>query len=224
MNEKDFDIFASSLSHDLKNPLRTIVGFCNILYQDLHNKLDEEHNKYLQTIQEASSNLSSMIDDILLYYKSNFEISNKTVINLQDIIKSVVLLLDTQIKNRNIQFDININQNIIGSKTQLTRLFLNLFNNSIQYSDTNKQIIITVSQINHENYHIISIKDNGFGIDKKYIPYILKDDYIPLEDMKFTKKQLGFSICNRIMKQHNGYIELKSIPNIGTEVLLYFPK
>lgn len=232
---KDLEEILYIVSHDLRAPIVNIVGFSdllkdsctkmsNILKEKIKENKKEFNNieEYINFIKSSSSHLSRLIDGLLNFMKTGKVSLNKEILDMNQIIKEIIKGATYKIKEKNIEVTIKKLPNCYGDRYYITQLFQNVLNNAIKFGRDGIQSKIEISGKLQNNYSIYTIKDNGIGIDNESQKKIFDLFY------KGTNKNddglgVGLTIVNRIVKRHNGKIEINSKLNKGTEVIIYLP-
>lgn len=209
--------FAYIASHDIREPLRTISSFVQLLSRKYEHLFDQNGKEYLQYIINATSNLNKLIEDLLNYSRVNAEEHIINPIQLNDLLIMVIQSLKRVIDEKNATIElINLPETIKGNNTKLRQLFQNLINNGIKFhrQDINPQIKINCFE---EAFHWrFEIRDNGIGIPQKHHQNIFqlfkklhgKNDY--------QGSGIGLALCKRIVEQHGGTIRVQSVEGEGT--------
>ena len=213
-----------SLAHDLRSPLTNITVLVKLLKQN--DKYTEEEVKWMEMIELSASNSNALVNELL---ESNELMKNKLEPKLQDLnllVENVVISARLKAEKKDITIALQkLSPNCFANvdALKIDRLISNLVNNSIKFSHLSGHIQIEITK--DEGQAIISIKDNGIGIDKKYIPTVFEP---------FTKAKrrgtineasfgLGLSICKQITDLHEGNIKVISELGKGTEFLVSLP-
>lgn len=216
--------FVSNFSHEFKTPIVSIKGYAELIYEtpDLDIEL---RNKYLNIIIEESRRLAKLASQTLLMSKldSSTMVSNVSVFNLDEQIRECVLLLDNDLRKKNI--DVVIDLEKIALKTNkdlLKEVWINLINNAINYSKKEAGRIDISSYQDLENI-IISIRDNGIGIEEEIIPHIFDKYYQADSAHKSKGIGLGLSISQRIIEIIGGKITVSSVKGQGSVFNVILP-
>ncbi|PLR84931.1 two-component sensor histidine kinase [Bacillus canaveralius] len=216
--------FLASISHELRTPLTYIKGYADIVHK---RKLSgEEREKYLQIILEETNRLSALIKDLFELAKidKNSFVIQKRTIDLNDFFKKVEKKFSPAFREKNMSLIVKCPSDLFleADPSRLEQIVFNLLDNSIKYSPSGTNTIVTVRK-KKEAVHII-IKDNGKGIPKDDIPYIFNRFY--RVDKARTRalggSGLGLAIVKELVHAHGGTITVKSIENEGTEFELIF--
>lgn len=226
-DEKLQNQFLANISHDLRTPLNSIIGFSDALSNNCFGKLNNKQSEYVNDIKIAGLKLLEMINEVLDITKIE---SHTVKLNLSDTDISVLIdeICNTlnplfEKKELNIIKKTNTNITIKADYIKLQQILINIIGNAIKYSPPKGTITIKTNQ-NKQNL-IISIKDEGLGIGKKYHKKIFKKFFQIPENMSSEPSTgLGLTIANEFIKLHNGKIEIKSQTGKGAEFIITIPK
>ncbi len=226
-NEKLQNEFVANISHDLRTPLNSIIGFSELLSNKIFGELNEKQYEYVEDIRISGLKLLTMINEILDISKieSHTVKLNITTIDITTLIDEVCNILNPLFEKKNIKIIKNIEQEIIfnGDYIKLQQVLFNIFGNAIKFSPENSEIKITAEQ----NHKIITlkIKDNGIGIDKKFHKKIFNKFYQIQNTLSKTDAStgLGLTITKEFIKLHGGKIEIESKLNCGSTFIITLP-
>lgn len=219
--------FLADASHELKTPISAIKGASEILLNgEKHAK--ETIKEFLTIIKNENERMERIVSDILLISRieNDKSLVNIENVNLYDLILDTIKIIDISVKSKKqkLQLDLQKNLTIDGDYRQLKHVFLNIMTNAINYTNENKNIYIKLYQ--NETNVIVSIRDEGVGIDEKYLPHIFERffriDKGRSRDTGGTG--LGLAIVKSILDIHKAKIEVKSKVNEGSEFIIYFKK
>lgn len=224
----ELDRFTYTVSHDLKEPLRSIETFTNFLLEDYSDKLDDEAKDFLKRISASANRMKNMIGDLLTLSRfSKMESSFESIVP-ETIIKSALKRIEPIISEKNVQIKIADDLPIIyGDKVKLVEVFYNLISNAIKYNNREKPIIEIDQPMPQpaKDEVVIYVKDNGIGIEEQYYEEIFK-----IFKRLHTREEygggtgVGLPIVRKIMDDHNGRVWLESKVEQGTTFYLAFPK
>ena len=215
--------FISNISHELKTPIAVINNYSSILASDTLSQ--EEELDYIKKIKAASSDLSTLITNILQISKlDNNQIeTHPTSFDLCEEIIQSVLAFEMQLDEKDIDLELNIpeNYNIISDPGLLKIVINNLLSNAIKFSPSGKQITIALTEDN-ENV-TVSVSDQGCGISEESCKYIF-DKFYQADPSHSTKGNgLGLAMVKQIMLLLNGSIKVKSVVGEGSEFTITLP-
>jgi signal transduction histidine kinase len=213
--EKNFKNFKNelitSISHDLRAPLTSIIGYIDLIKYEKYND-EKQFKQYMNIIVLKSRELASQIDDLFDTKLSEPEYKLKLCkINLRDILEQIIGEYIPVFLKENLEIKKKMpKQNcfIKGDVNKIVRIFENLFTNSLKYSLKNDQVFISLEYI--KSKAIISISNTINNFDKKNL-VMLFEKYYTINDFNKDKKStgLGLAITKRIVEMHNGKIYIK---------------
>lgn len=209
--------FAHIASHDLREPIRSIVSFSQLLKRKAKNKLDKDESEYLDFVISASKNMTALIDDLLAYALINSKKPSYEIVCLESLFKIILQQMHVSIdeKQATIKYD-NLPKTIYGNPTQLTQLFQNLISNSIKFSRPNVPPVIAIHAQESGHHWQFEVSDNGIGISPEYHEkiFLLFRRLHTRETYEGTG--IGLATCKKIVEQHQGKIWLESNKEQGT--------
>ncbi len=202
--------FANIASHDMKAPLRTIVGFSKILKNRVSDKLDESEKKMLQYIEEGGHNLSLLVDDLLNFSSINEKKITLELIDTKQLLDNLLIHLDAIITENNAQIHIlEIPKEIVADKLKILRVFQNLIQNAIKFKKENTNPSIKIFGSQDADFWYFNINDNGIGIKKEFHETIFSM-FSKLNGQEIKGTGMGLSLCKNIVEQHEGSITVRS--------------
>lgn len=213
----------ASISHEIKNPLNSIMISSDILMEHCkRNSTDEKLRKFLLSIIEDAQRIKDIIDQTLNF--SRYETSNTEVIDINKLLKSIEMYSKRILFHKeNIHFQINSNVKkgicISGNKTNIEQMLINILKNAVESIPADKKGEITFTASEDGEFIAFVIADNGVGIPKDKLELIFKEFY----STKTNGTGLGLSIVKEIVENHNGTLELKSEVGKGTIVTIKIP-
>lgn len=207
----ELEKFTFIASHDLKEPIRNIMSFAQLLAIKLEGNIDEELNEYLSFILNATKNLNNLIDGILEYSKFERQSTKFTSISVKLLLNECIKHFQKEINGKKAVLKIEkIPAKIIGDEAQLLQLFKSIISNAIKFANKNRLLKITIEGTENETEYEFVIRDNGIGIHKKYHKKIFllfkklhnKNDYKGIG--------LGLKVAQKIVTNHGGKIWVDS--------------
>ena len=218
--------FVADVSHELKTPITSIMGYADTLLETDHDK--EIETKFLGVISSEAKRMSKLVTDLLSL--SRFD-SNKTNIvkeefDLGELAKKCQEKLQIEIDKKHLQVHCLVTANVppvYAEKDGIERVIINILSNSIKYTNENGTINIYVGFVYNDAY--IKFIDTGIGIPEEDLERIFERFY--RVDKARTREMggtgLGLSIAKEILDRNNGTIDIKSKLNEGTEVVIRIP-
>ena len=216
--------FISNFSHEFKTPIVSIKGYAELI-KDGKNLTEKQKQEYLQIIIDESKRLSNLASSTLLMSKldSQTEIKETEIFSVNEQIKQCVLILDNEFKTKNLEVKIKLGKMRVNcSMDMLQQVWLNILTNAIKYTPMGGKI--RISSIEMEKEYVISISDNGIGMNKETLDHIFDKYYQGDNSHATTGNGLGLSIAKRIVELSGGKIEVNSAEGKGTTFSVSLPK
>jgi two-component system, chemotaxis family, sensor kinase Cph1 len=214
ISNKELEQFAYVSSHDLKEPLRMITSFLQLLQRRYADDLDEDANDFINFAVEGAKRLDMMINDLLEYTRVGKEREFQYIYS-EKIVETVLTNLKTQIQEKNALITYDSLPIIYANEYQMVKLFQNLINNAIKYN--NKKIPkVHISAVKKDKEYVFSIKDNGIGINKDHLNRIFTIFKRLHTRKEYDGTGIGLAISLRILQQHGGKIWAESEPGKGS--------
>jgi light-regulated signal transduction histidine kinase (bacteriophytochrome) len=216
---RELDDFTYVVSHDLKEPLRTVQVFGNFLALDCAAQLGAEGQEYIAHMVTASKRLGHLIDDLLTLSRAGRVLNTVQVFDLGQTVSTVRSDLASLIqrKGASVQADEKLPL-VLGDPQRITQLLSNLVSNGLKYN-TNPSPTVAIgvgkAAIDGQRHVVISVRDNGIGIDPQYheqIFGIFRRLHLPEE---YEGTGAGLAICKKIVEAHGGRIWVESEPGQG---------
>ena len=218
--------FVANVSHELRTPLQSIKMGLETFDKNSDINKNSEVNNLLPVMISQSERMENLIRDLLSLSKIELQehIRPTHEINLIEVIDYVIKTYENIVKKNNVNIDFQKTENfkIIGDRDKLIEIFTNLIDNSIKYSDKNKEIKITTKK--EGNLNIVSVEDQGIGIPKEFIHRITERFYTvdPSKSRSVGGTGLGLAIVKHLVSQHRGEMHISSVQNQGTKISVKF--
>ncbi|TGD59461.1 GAF domain-containing sensor histidine kinase [Flavobacterium humi] len=213
----ELEHFANVVSHDIKSPLNNIISLVSLFEEYAEGKFNEEGREYLDCITASSYRLRDYVDGLLEYYRSDtVNVLHKEDISINEVLNKIICVLDPK---REYHFILPATPVTIRSvKPAIEQILLNLISNAIKYNDK-KPVVIEIKCEESENGIMISVKDNGIGIEKKDLDVIFSFFTTLKRKDRFGHygTGIGLATVEKIVRKINGKINVNSIPNEGSE-------
>jgi len=219
--------FVNNFTHEFKTPLAVIRIASDVLAQNDITEKPERLKRYSSIIQNQTTHLQNQVEKLL---KSASAENKKFPIDKESVkparlIEQALNKLQPLIEQKQARVDLKVDNyetNIQADEGHLELAIINILENALKYSNAPHIIVETGKE---ESDYFISVKDNGIGIEKKYIKDIFKKFYrVPTGNVHDVKGfGLGLNFVKRIVDGHDGKIRVKSLPGIGTEFRLLIP-
>lgn len=218
----EHDTLLYTLSHDIKQPLSTIVLLADELVEAYDDKDTEQFTTWIEMLKSASKNMKKLVEDFTnhIYVESAIPNADERL-NIEDIFHDVLLALRNDIFNNGIEIKTEFNTSeIFFSRKNLRSIVFNLLNNAIKYKKTDETLEIFISTVKQEDYVVLSIKDNGLGIDPGNHKTIF--DKFSRINPQIEGTGMGLYIIKRMISDKGGKIEVESQIGKGSIFNVYF--
>ncbi len=227
--DKMKDEFLSNVSHELKTPLLSIMGFAEVMDDGSLGEINASQKNALDTIERNSDRLRRLIDSLLyISMAQSGQVKYRFLpVKIDEVIDNVIHDLSILAQNKGLSLEQNIVDDlptIDGDQSKLTDMFSNLVDNAIKFTPTGGSIIIEAKE--DVDYIHISVTDTGIGIPGELMPLLFQKFY--QIDSSTTRKYggtgLGLCIAKEIVQGHHGHIWIESAKHQGTTVHIKLPK
>jgi len=218
--------FLENMSHEIRTPITSILGYLNLLNEE--GLIAEKRIRYTNIAIKNSKKMISSLNNFLTLLsaeKSPVESSQKTSINLTDFIKEITAtyLPDFEIKKMNFYYKTNANHNLVITYDieSLKAIINNLISNAIKYSNSNTSVYFSINLT--ESSLIITVKDQGYGIEKSEKDKIFTRFYQTKKNRTTAGFGIGLSLIDELAKRLKGTITLETEINKGSVFRVELP-
>ena len=220
----DLEQFAAIASHDLREPLRTIGSFSELLARRYKGKLDDQADEHINFVLAAVSRMSSLITDLLAYsHVPNADAMPLTSISSQAAFQEALWNLRAAIDSSGATITHGELPSVLFDGQQLSQLFLNLLSNAVKYRRENVRPRVYVKAESRPAEWIFSVSDNGVGFAQADADRIFTV-FERLHGREYEGTGIGLAICKRIVERHHGRIWADSILGTGSVFTFTIPK
>lgn len=225
LEEKNREIaqFNYVASHDLQEPLRTVISFSELLKKSYQGKLGEDADMYLNFIVESSVRMQKLINGLLEYSKIGAD-KKLVLIDCNTIIKDIIFDFDATLGEVNGEVITEPLPTIYGFELELRQLFQNLISNGLKFSAQIQTPRIEVSMQECNKKYTFCVADNGMGIEKKYHDRIFGIFQRLHRKETYKGTGIGLATCQKIVEMHGGKIWVQSVLGGGSQFYFTIPK
>jgi signal transduction histidine kinase len=219
--------FSADAAHELKTPLTALKGKLEVALS--RPRTAKEYKEAMATMKADVDRLISLSADLLLLSRmGNVALSSRAEkIDVGELLDSCVDQIITVFPNKHVMVkkDYEHHVEIEGVRDYLVRLFLNILDNAVKFSNAEVMLLISIKRVQARKAAIIEIGDNGPGIPTSEIPYLFQPFYRVESDRSRLKggAGLGLAIAHEIAEAHGGQIEISSVLGKGTNVTIALP-
>lgn len=228
------DKFFSIFAHDLKNPFQGLLGFIDLLYEDLDELSNQQVKEYLANVRSASYQTYALLENLLEWSRiqSGKMPFTPTVFDIHDEINSVISVLENNATQKEVRLvnEVNSSTMVEADRNMIHSVIQNLVTNSIKFSNANGRVVIrarvpltyakakSTDEITGRHWLEVSVSDNGIGIPEEILPKLFKlnGQYSSTGTANEPGTGLGLVLCHEMVEKHGGRIWAESIPGQGT--------
>jgi|HubBroStandDraft_6_1064221.scaffolds.fasta_scaffold22214_3 signal transduction histidine kinase len=224
-SNKELESFAYSVSHDLRAPLRHVVGYSELLQKQASSLLDDKSRRYMQTILESSKRMGNLIDDLLGFSRIGRAETKKTAVNLEQLIRQVVAELGQETSGRDIAWKIGALPVCYGDRSMLKVVLVNLVSNAVKFTRMRAPAEIEIGCADgKENQVEVFVRDNGAGFDMQYANKLFGVFQRLHRSEEFEGTGIGLATAQRIIHRHGGKIRAEGAVDQGATFYFSLPK
>jgi light-regulated signal transduction histidine kinase (bacteriophytochrome) len=215
----ELEQFAYIASHDLREPLRMVTSFTQLLAKRYSGQLDAEADQIINFAVDGAERMEVLIDGLLTYCRLGSQAETFQSVNCEEILDQVLANLQLTIAETNTQIIRISLPTVFGEAAQLVQLFQNLIANGIKYRGQATPII-EIGAREQEQEWLFWVKDNGIGIDPQYGDRIFQIFQRLHTRQEYPGTGIGLAICHKIVEHHDGRIWVES--NLQQGATFYF--
>lgn len=224
---KELASFTYIASHDLQEPLRKIQMFASRILENDKNTFTETSLAHFHSIGATANRMQHLIDAVLSYSSMDSEKVKMEKTDLNKLLKDVLALMDNTLDEKSVTVERNELPTLRVMPIQFQQLFLNILNNAVKYSKPDVKPVIKVraeKEVSEkQKFWKISISDNGIGFESQYSEKIFEVFQRLHGKKEYVGTGVGLAICQKIVKNHNGYITADGEPGVGATFNIYLP-
>jgi signal transduction histidine kinase len=223
-SNNELESFAYSVSHDLRAPLRHVVGYSELLQKQASSLLDEKSRRYTRTILESAKRMGNLIDDLLAFSRIGRAETKKTLVSLDQLVKEVVAEIRLDTGGRDIVWKIHPLPVCYGDRSMLRLVIGNLLSNAVKFTRMRARAEIEIGCADGEDEVEVFVRDNGAGFDMQYVDKlfgVFQRLHLPEE---FEGTGIGLATVRRIIHRHGGEVRAEGAVDQGATLYFSLPK
>ncbi len=218
-SNEELEQFAYVASHDLREPLRMVTTFTQMLAERYEGKLNEEADQIIRFAVDGASRMERLIHDLLAFSRVGRKEKQFDLADCQSVLEAALSNLQLLIQESNATIEVRSLPTVSADAAQLTQLFQNLVDNAIKYR-SKQPPIVQIGAERQKKQWLFWVKDNGIGISPKHTDRIFMIFQRLHTRQQYSGTGIGLAMCKKIVERHGGRIWVKSEPGQGA--IFYF--
>ena len=220
---EELEAFSYSVSHDLRAPVRHVIGFVALLEEDSAAVLSATSRRYLSTISQSARQMGQLIDDLLALSRIGRSEMHITPVDLNQLVQETLGEFDEEVRNRTIAWNIGTLPTVRADRSLLRLALVNVIANAIKFTGKRAEAAIEVKWLAEPAETVISIRDNGAGFDPRYAAKLFGVFQRLHGQTEFEGTGIGLANVQRIMRRHGGRVWATGAVDAGATFFLAFP-
>jgi signal transduction histidine kinase len=221
---KELEAFSYSVSHDLRAPLRHVLGFAMLLERRAGEQLDDQSRRYLNTITEAAQKMGSLIDDLLAFSRTGRASLDKKRLDLAALVKEVQSEVSSEAADRSIVWKVQEDlPEVFADRALLKMVLVNLLSNAVKYTRTRAVAEIEIGTTAADGETVVYVRDNGVGFDMQYVNKLFGVFQRLHVQNEFEGTGIGLANVQRIIHRHHGRVWADGILDVGATFSFSLP-
>jgi PAS domain S-box-containing protein len=213
---KELEAFAYSISHDLRAPLRHMVGFTELLQKNAASLLNEKSQRYVVMVLESAKRMGNLIDDLLAFSRIGRAETHKSMVNLEQLVQEVLNEVRQETDGRNVVWKVGALPAWYGDRSMLRLALVNLISNAVKFTRTRSPAEIEIGcKEQKKDQVVLFVRDNGVGFDMKYVNKLFGVFQRLHPPEAFEGTGIGLATVQRIVHRHGGSIWAEGVVDHG---------
>ncbi|MGI4983274.1 MAG: ATP-binding protein [Janthinobacterium lividum] len=221
---KELEAFSYSVSHDLRAPLRHIVGYGDLLREQEVDRLSERGARFLQNIVDSAKLAGNLVDDLLSFSQMGRAALRPAPVSVRAMVDAVIRELEAENPERAITWEIGSLPTVTGDAAFLILAVRNLLSNAVKYTKTRALATIAIAATQTPAEHIVSIRDNGVGFNMRYVGKLFGVFQRLHRADEFEGTGIGLANVRRIIERHDGRTWAEGEPDKGATFFFSMPR
>ena len=221
---KELEAFAYSVSHDLRAPLRHVVGYTELLQKRAASSLDETSHRYMVTIRDSARRMGILIDDLLAFSRVGRVEMQMAPVSLEQLVKEALSEVRQETDGRDIVWRIGALPTVYGDRSMLKLVLVNLISNAVKFTRPRRQAEIEIGASDgRQGEAVVFIRDNGVGFDMKYVDKLFAVFRRLHQAEEFEGTGIGLASVQRIVQRHRGRVWAEGVVDRGATFYFAVP-
>lgn len=219
----DLEQFAYAASHDLKEPLRMITGYLDLLTVEYGPSLPQEAHECIRHAVDGASRMRVLIEGLLAYSRAGTRAPEYGLVELDSVLMEARENLASAIAESGGQIDSTDLPVVRADRIQMLQLFQNLIGNALKFRSA-RPPHVQVSAVGDGPHWRFEVSDNGIGIDEPFRERVFGMFQRLHGGNRYPGSGIGLALCRRIVERHGGQIHAESSPEGGTRIVFLLPR
>ncbi len=222
-SNEELQRFAYVASHDLQEPLRSIVSFSQLLKRRYGEKLDADADEYIAFIVEGGNRMQTLITDLLQLSRVETKARPLVSTDAGKVVADALRLMETPIREADATIEVGEMPTVLADAAQLEQVFANLVGNALKYRRPDIPCRVRISAKRANGLWRFSVADNGIGIEPEYFDriFVIFQRLHTREEYEGTG--IGLAVVRKIVERHGGRIGVESTPGEGSTFFFTLP-
>jgi signal transduction histidine kinase/CheY-like chemotaxis protein len=221
---RDLESFAYSVSHDLREPLRAVEGFCEMFRTEFAASVAEPGRKILERIWAGASRMNQLIDDLLHFSRFSREPLHCLRVALRELVLQVAQRLKERLGDRQVEIQVGELPDCYADPALLEQVLVNLLSNAFKFTSGRDTARVEVGVLHQGNASVYYVRDNGVGFDMRAAEKLFGVFQRLHSQEAFEGTGIGLSIVHRIITRHGGRVWADSRPGEGATFYFTLPE
>ncbi|MGE0445776.1 MAG: ATP-binding protein [Vicinamibacterales bacterium] len=221
---QELEAFSYSVSHDLRAPLRHVIGFANLLARHAGPSLDDQGRRYLTTMTDAAARMNTFIDDLLAFSRLGRAPLDTRRISLAEVVTQAREEVALSLEHRPVSWQIEPLPDVEGDPALLRAAFVNLLSNAVKYSSVRAESRVEVGVAPSADGEVVAyVRDNGVGFEMAYKDRLFGVFQRLHRADEFPGTGIGLANVKRIIQRHGGRVWAEAVPDHGATFYVSLP-
>ncbi len=212
---RELESFSYSASHDLRAPLRAIIGFTRKILDEKGSSFDSETTRMFGVIRDNAQRMGQLIDDLLRLSRLGRTELNWSKLSMEGLVKEVLAEIRSADPEREFKVEICELPEAYGDRAMIRQVLLNLLANAVKFSRGNQDARIEVGSIKSPGEQVYYVRDNGAGFNMKYYNKLFGVFQRLVSESQFEGTGVGLAIVERVIQRHGGRVWAEGEINKG---------
>jgi len=222
-SNKELESYSYSIAHDLRSPLRAIAGYCQIIQDEAHDRLNSDDIENLQRVVNSATHMATLIDNILELSRVARSALQMNELDLSAICFDIVTALRMTNPQRMVECRIQPDLIAYGDYHLMYIALSNLLDNAWKFTQNKSPAVIEVGCANNNSEKVFFVRDNGAGFEMKYADKLFGLFQRLHDTQEYKGTGIGLATVQRIIHRHFGWVKVEGELDIGACVHFYLP-